>query len=78
MRKLNAVEGVELAFYIGCAGGTHHAQHGHSLLFSHYFSVITHHFLRFFHRLVMSSSVLPFVSGTSFHTKTAATTQMMP
>lgn len=32
----------------------------------------------FFHRRVMSSNVLPFVSGTKRHTKTAAKTQMTP
>lgn len=32
----------------------------------------------FFHRRVMSSSVLPLVSGTSLQTKMAAMTQMMP
>ena len=32
----------------------------------------------FFQRLLMSSRVLPLVSGTSFHTNSAATTQMMP
>lgn len=32
----------------------------------------------FFQRLLMSSRVLPLVSGTSFHTNSAAATQMMP
>ena len=32
-------------------------------------------FLRFFHRLVISSSVLPLVLETSFRTKMAATTK---
>ena len=32
----------------------------------------------FFQSLVISSRVLPFVSGTSFHTKIAATTQIIP
>lgn len=36
------------------------------------------YFFLFFHSLLMSSKVLPFVSGTSFHTKIAATTQMIP
>lgn len=35
-------------------------------------------FLLSFHSLVMSSSVLPFVSGTSFQTNRAAATQMIP
>ena len=30
------------------------------------------------HNFVMSSNVFPFVSGTSFHTKIAATTHTMP
>ena len=35
-------------------------------------------YLRFFHNFVMSSKVLPLVSGTSFQTKMAAMTQMTP
>ena len=35
-------------------------------------------YLRFFHNFVMSSKVLPLVSGTNFQTKMAAMTQMRP
>ncbi len=35
-------------------------------------------YLSFFQSFVISSSVLPLVSGTSFHTNTAATMQITP
>ena len=36
------------------------------------------YFFRSFHKRVMSSRVLPFVSGTNFHTKIAAMMQIAP
>lgn len=49
----------------------------HSLLYSAGLKFLRTYFF-FFQSLVISSSVLPFVSGTSFHTKRAAATQIIP